>query len=1042
MTGLFQRFGKTSLHFAIRCAALASVFALAGARADEIEVGGRLYRVPPGCTLELAASPPLVERPICIDFDPQGRLYVAESSGSNDDVNTQLQERPHKILRLADVDGDGVFDQRTVFADRMMFPEGCLWYDGSVYVSAPPTIWKLTDTDDDGVADLREEWLTQTLTGCANDLHGPYAGPDGWLYWCKGAFAEQTYERADGQSFVTRAAHIFRRRPEGGEIEHVLTGGMENAVAVAFAPAGERRLTTTFFQHPGGGRRDGLIHAIYGGVYGKRHSVIDGHPRTGELMPVLVHMGAAAPCGLLRLKGDAQQAAWQNSLLACYFNLHKVVRHRLIPTGATFTTEDVDFVATDDLDFHPTDVVEDADGSVLIVDTGGWYKLCCPTSQLWKPDVLGGIYRLRHREARQVDDPRGANLRWGQMEPESLFSLLSDRRPAVRERAMNELAAMGAPAVAALRPSSDRISTASQRALATWTLGRVDDPRARAEVRERLHDRDDDVRGAAIHLAGLWGDAEALSALTELLSADSPHQRRAAAEALGRIGLSSSVPALLSAAAEPVDRVLEHSLIYALIDIGDAAMTRQGLAHDDADVVKAALIALAEMPGGDLAATEVVAYLDAAHPALAEAAWWIAQRHPEWAPAMVEYFRTVFEETEWTDDVASALPARLASFAADPAMQSLLATALQSGTTPPARRAVVLAALRAANLKTLPEVWAAPLAALLTTGEAAGARDVVHTIASFEDRPTEGVIPQALAGVIENPDIADDVRLQALALVRRDEPLPAPILQFVCSALAIDHPPAVRALAVDTLRGGPLDEPQLYTVADALATTGPMELKQLVPLFNPARGPSVGLALVSALSRAPAAASLDVAVLEELFTDFGADVAEQGRAVLKSIADQSAARIEKLETVLAALDQGDIRRGQAVFNSSKAACAACHEIGYLGGQIGPDLTSIGRIRSPRDLAEAILFPSASFVRSYEPVIVATVDGQVYNGLIRDETEDELVLTIDAQKTLRIPKDDIEERQPGTLSIMPAGLDQQLSFEELVDLVKFLTECRR
>ena len=145
-----------------------------------------------GFTVELVAGPPLVDRPITAAFDEQGRLYVADSSGSNDPVEKQLEEKPHRIVRLADTDGDGRFDKRVVFADKMMFPEGTMWLDGSLYVSAPPSIWKLTDTDGDGVADQREEWFEgKTLTGCANDLHGPYLGPDGWIYWCKGAFAEQ-----------------------------------------------------------------------------------------------------------------------------------------------------------------------------------------------------------------------------------------------------------------------------------------------------------------------------------------------------------------------------------------------------------------------------------------------------------------------------------------------------------------------------------------------------------------------------------------------------------------------------------------------------------------------------------------------------------------------------------------------------------------------------------------------------------------------------------------------------------------------------------
>ena len=57
-----------------------------------------------------------------------------------------------------------------------------------------------------------------------------------------------------------------------------MTGGMDNPVDVVFTPGGERIFTTTFFQHPGGGQRDGLIHAVYGGIYGKDHDVIYEHP--------------------------------------------------------------------------------------------------------------------------------------------------------------------------------------------------------------------------------------------------------------------------------------------------------------------------------------------------------------------------------------------------------------------------------------------------------------------------------------------------------------------------------------------------------------------------------------------------------------------------------------------------------------------------------------------------------------------------------------------------------------------------------------------
>ncbi|HEY0455811.1 MAG TPA: dehydrogenase, partial [Verrucomicrobiae bacterium] len=111
--------------------------------------------VPDDFEVELIAGPPLVNRPIVADFDELGRLYVADSSGSNDKVDKQVQERPHRIVRLFDADGDGRFEQSTIFADKMMFPEGILWFDGSIYCGAPPSIWKLTDTNNDGISDQR-----------------------------------------------------------------------------------------------------------------------------------------------------------------------------------------------------------------------------------------------------------------------------------------------------------------------------------------------------------------------------------------------------------------------------------------------------------------------------------------------------------------------------------------------------------------------------------------------------------------------------------------------------------------------------------------------------------------------------------------------------------------------------------------------------------------------------------------------------------------------------------------------------------------------
>ena len=86
------------------------------ATAAEFERNGHTFTLPDGLRIERVAGPPMVDRPVSADFDEKGRLYVTDSSGSNEAVEIQREKRPHRIVRLLDSDGDGTFDQRTVYA--------------------------------------------------------------------------------------------------------------------------------------------------------------------------------------------------------------------------------------------------------------------------------------------------------------------------------------------------------------------------------------------------------------------------------------------------------------------------------------------------------------------------------------------------------------------------------------------------------------------------------------------------------------------------------------------------------------------------------------------------------------------------------------------------------------------------------------------------------------------------------------------------------------------------------------------------------------
>ena len=1037
---------------------IASLALCAGAPAAQFKIGAHTFTLPDGFEIELAAGTNLVPRPIEADFDEQGRLYVTDSSGSNDKPDKQLIEKPHRVVRLEDTDGDGRFDHQVVFADKMMFPEGCMWLNGSLYVAAPPSIWKLTDTNNDGVADVREEWFQgKTLTGCANDLHGPYAGPDGWIYWCKGAFAKQTYTLPDGKEFTTRASHIFRARPDGTGLEPVMTGGMDNPVGLAWSPEGELFLSGTFFQHPANGKRDGIIHVLYGGVYGKDHDVLDGHPRTGDLLPMMTHLGAAAACGLMRYESDAFGKNFQNNLFVCCFNMHKIVRCVLQPKGATYATADSDFLVSDNTDFHPTDILEDADGSLIVVDTGGWYKLCCPTSQLYKPDVLGAVYRVRRKGAPAIADARGLKIGWAKLDPKGLTKLLDDPRPAVARRAIQLLGMRGAETLEALSLASgsrrNRIapgeprpepSSGTKRRNAIWALTRIDDPRARAATRARFNDPDQSVKSVALHSVSLWRDEADSIHLGQFLDAGQPEPlRRLAAEAIGRVKATNLASLVLHQGfgdSRSVDRALEHSLIYALLEIGDAdSVMRFGYGNGSgpALMTRAALIALDQLPHSGLKSGQVTPLLSSGDAPLRQATLWIISHHPEWGGEIAAWIQDRFKSIPSTAE-EPRFAEMLAQSAGQPEVQRRLAEMAENS----ASQATALSAMARSRLNNVPAAWGNAVRAGLESKSEHNQQFAIAAATAFAGaKKNHADLDAPLLAFARDTSHAKPLRLGALAALPGRAAADTDFFDFARSELSPANSVSERSTAAGVLGRARLNETQLLALLESAKGAGPIELPKLLAAFTPATNESVGLALVSALEKSKSLNSLRAETLKPHLANFPASVQQRADALLATLNTDAAQEKKHIDEMLATVKGGDIRRGQAIFNSPKAACSSCHAIGYLGGNVGPDLTRIGQIRNERDLLEAIVYPSASFVRSYEPVLVSTKSGDDYSGILKKDATEEVVLVTGPNTEQRIARSDIADMRPGTVSVMPSGLADQLTRQEVADLLAFLKATR-
>ncbi|QDU19151.1 PVC-type heme-binding CxxCH protein [Urbifossiella limnaea] len=1019
---------------------------------QQVQLNGHTFTLPVGFTIELAAGADVVPRPIAAAFDERGRLYVTDSSGSNEKVQDQLAKKPHRVLRLTDSDGDGKYESSTVFVPNVMLPQGAMWLTGSLYVAAPPHILKFTDTNDDGRADKEEVWFDgKTLTGCANDLHGPCLGPDGWVYWCKGAFAKQEYTLRVGDEkrpFVTRASHVFRARPDGTDIQPVMTGGMDNPVDLVFTPTGDRVFSCTFLQHPRDGKRDGLIHAVPGALYGKPHDVLDGHVRTHpELMPPMTHLGPAAPCGLHRYESDQFGPAYANNLFCCQFNLRKVSRHILVPAGSTYTTTDSDFLASDNHDFHPTDVIEDADGSLLVIDTGGWYKLCCPTSQLVKPDVTGAIYRVRKSGAHQVDDPRGLKIDWAKRDAAALGQLLHDPRPAVAGRVVVEAERRGREVgVAAAALTTD--GTRAGRLRAAWLAAREGRSGAQRFIAGLADSPDEDVRLIALHMIGTdhveGGYGQGVAA--ERLADPSPRVRRVAAECLTFHGRHSAEAERVFAAlaVETNDRPLDHALTLLLIEGVERDHVAKGLVHPSPRVRRAVLTALDQRPDGKLDPAAVLRELDGTDAALVETAWWIAGRHPEWGDRLAGHFRERLGSIEkLTPPEQDSLVNRAVPFLKGEPVRRVLGDALAKAAAPAVQRPLLRGMARA-GLKTFPPEWREGVQLALFSADTEVVRDAAAVLraapptAEVDALLTEEVWRYRLRNKVPTPPEIDMVIRAATPLGAR---LTADQALAAIDQLHRDRFGPARAAAADLLSRAPLPTESLVLLAGALKTMPPAEVGRVLPAFDRSTDAKVGLAFVAALSEPAVRPVIRAEQVKPTLDKYPPPVRAAADRLYALLAEARGDEVARLEALLKELPEGDVRRGQAVFNGAKGQCAACHKIGYVGGLVGPDLTRVGGTRTPRDLLEAIVFPSASFVRSYEPVRVTTTDGRVLNGLLAADTADEVAVAVAADRTERVPRADVEAVAPGTVSVMPAGLDQQLTRQELADLVAFLRACR-
>lgn len=995
--------------------------------------------VPAGYEIVEAAAPPLVKFPMLAAFDDRGRLFVAENAGVNLDDKALAEQAPSLIRVLEDDNGDGIFDRSTVFADRLTFPQGVLWHDGALYVASPPSLWRLTDEDGDGKADRRDELVTGfKFTGNAADVHGPFLHPNGRLYWTHGRKGHDVH--APGGALVSKGmgARVWSMKPDGSDVEVFAGGGLDNPVELAFSQEGDVFGTANLFLNPP--RNDAIVHWVRGGVYPRadQANILNEFTRTGELLPAAALLGHVAPAGLTLIQ--PREGEGSLTLLHAEFNTRRIMRTTLEPNGASFRGRTEVFISSDTDGLHFTDVLQDADGSFLLVNTGAWFRIGCPTSGTARPDFRGAIYRVRGKNADTVKDPRGLEILWQQLKSSELVDFLGDSRPQVRNRAVNEFVRRGERATQ-LWEQATKDARYLVRSNAIWALTRIGTANAQNFVRPQLKSDDARLRQSACQSVGVTGDTTAIPLLMALLADPSPAVQREAATTIGLLRSGETGTALLAAAGKTDDEFLSHALVLAMIKTGDSKTLLKALDDQNTGSRRAALLALSEIKGVTLDAVRVLALLRTADDPLRGIVLSVAAKRadePGWSEAALGAAEWAF--ADGADASRREVGARLLElFAGTGPMKAWLSRNLErlSAQGPDVLSSVIRVIGR--NPKAWDEGWRGFLTASLNHDSPAVAEAALSAIVAHRQHGFD----ELLERLVEDPARPIAFRLAALQRPRsRRASLDANAFNLVEGLLRTGGSPETRVRAAAVLSESQLTQTQALAVASLLSAAGPLELPGLVQaLTRGAADESIGQAVLTALRDAPSRWSLEPGTLQALFRRYPDPVASAALPMISEIMNQAVAketRLSELENLLAG---GDVVRGRQLLESGGVTCLACHRVGNSGGAIGPDLSTIGRIRNARDLLEAVAFPSATIARGYETFSITLKSGEVMMGTIPHEDVDWIGVITGGNAETRILRKDIRNVESSSASLMPSGLDRLLTSQQLADLIAYLQSLK-
>ncbi len=1005
-------------------------------------------KVPPGFEIQLVASEPFIWKPMNLGFDDRGRLWVTSSREYPFPADDTAEARD-RITILSDFAPDGRALTITQFAEGLNIPIGLLpLSDHEAIVHSIPQVLKLTDTDGDGKADEREVILEEFGS---RDTHGMTnaftVGFDGWIYACHGFSNTSTVEADTGDPITMQSGNTYRFRSDGSEVEQ-WTWGQVNPFGLSLDPMGNLWSsdchTMPIYQ---------LLRGAYYPSFGKPHDGLGFGP------PMMDHNhGSTGIAGIVAYHGDHFPESYRGTIFVGNPVTARVNHDRIEWTGSTpRAIEQPDFVVSEDPWFRPVDIELGPDGALYIADFYnkiiGHYEV--PLTHPGRDRARGRIWRIVYvGEDGSAPSPEIPREDWGRATLDELIEDLSNANFMVRMQAMEELierpTASGVDQ-ALLEELSKTDQPPDSKVHLLWALER----RLGLNVEQVSAGANDPAPVVRRHTIAILGERRDWSehdrsTVLEGLQDSNPFVRRASAEALGIHPAPEQLrPLLIARDVDHRDKTNDSHLTHTI-----RIALRNHLRLEEAWL---ALPDPSELPSS-FAEELLVAYL-------ADVAMGV--RTLEASHFLMEAIRSRAELTNTPRTLIATLGSDGIRFEIGGNFQVRLndrdpieplvehSTHYGDGSTETSFRNYGEKLLELEDRS--PNVEVMQILRGLKRGlDARGALPSNETLQwaskvaqdQFEAAQISEAIEltrlyrldssiKLLQELVEEPTHQEAIKSAAIVALGDLEP------SLTLSLLAdfLNDPEQSNGVRTESATSlGRQNTPEALQALQEAITIAPAALQS-------------GIALALSGSRNGAESLLELIAQGKVSPRILLE--GQLRTRLQSVGlDDLEGRIEKLTNGLPSIDETraaliearlarfaqdepDLDVGKLVFQKN---CASCHQLSGEGARVGPQLDGVGN-RGPARLMEDILDPNRNVDQAFRATTLALLDGRVLTGLLL-EAEGELISLIDNEgKEVRIPIDEVDERQVTKISGMPADFESRIDPESFNSLIAYLLQQR-